>query len=672
MIKLLLLLLLPSLAFADSETTLSGRTASAHLIQDEGTTLSPRSYLNFTGSGIACSDVGGKTKCDVSGSSGSGNVGIGTAGWPAYYAASGSTVTAFGGMKFVGSNVGIGSSAPQASLVVVGSGTTSATNSLVVRDSSFNPKFLVNDAGNVGIGSLTPGTALDVNGAIRATSIGVGTYAVCTVSGTCTSGITSSQWATQNTTDVSLAGGNVGIGTTKTTTSALTVMNGNVGIGTWKPKSSLHIVGSASGSQQNSFEVDSALQKNNAASNQDVFVVSSHPADGTSQLQVLFGMYPSATATSRGFGLQSVEQNVAVRGLFLNPSGGNVGVGNSAPVAGLDVTGTASVSGNVTIGTATAGSKLSVASNVSIGTAYATTAAPANGMIVQGNVGIGTSVPSGLLTSNGRIHIVADTPTPTTGSGLELGGGTTGTFTAYNRNTSSYIPMTIGGSTIDFYGATDFRLFVDTNGNVSIGTGVSGSKLSVASNVSIGTAYATTAAPSNGLIVQGNVGIGSSNPNSIVNILDNSNLGSSTSFINLSSGNSAFAQFLIGENQATKNMAFFYLNSGTPASFGSVATNNPNTGLLVTNSGATGGLVLRTNAAAPIILATNASENVRIASGGNVGIGTVNPSSLLNVGGNLYLDRTTSAIIMKDSGGTTCTKLTMNGGVGTFAAVTCP
>src|SRR6185312_6494110 len=54
----------------------------------------------------------------------------------------------------------------------------------------------------------------------------------------------SSQWATQNTTDVSLAGGNVGIGTTLTTTSALTVMNGNVGIGTWIPSSTLNVNGS--------------------------------------------------------------------------------------------------------------------------------------------------------------------------------------------------------------------------------------------------------------------------------------------------------------------------------------------------------------------------------------------------------------------------------------------
>jgi hypothetical protein len=37
--------------------------------------------------------------------------------------------------------------------------------------------------------------------------------------------------------------GNVGIGTTKTTTSALTVMDGNVGIGTWVPLDALDVNG---------------------------------------------------------------------------------------------------------------------------------------------------------------------------------------------------------------------------------------------------------------------------------------------------------------------------------------------------------------------------------------------------------------------------------------------
>lgn len=75
---------------------------------------------------------------------GSGNVGIGTAGEPAYYVADGTTVSPFINVHYVGSNVGIGSNAP--------------------------------------------GKTLDVQGSIRAsTNIGVGTYNVCTTSGNCPS-----------------------------------------------------------------------------------------------------------------------------------------------------------------------------------------------------------------------------------------------------------------------------------------------------------------------------------------------------------------------------------------------------------------------------------------------------------------------------------------------------
>jgi hypothetical protein len=51
-------------------------------------------------------------------------------------------------------------------------------------------------------------------------------------------------------------------------------------------------------------------------------------------------------------------------------------------------------SGVVSIGTASAGSKLNIYGGVSIGTGYVGTASPLNGMIVQGNVGIGTTAPT--------------------------------------------------------------------------------------------------------------------------------------------------------------------------------------------------------------------------------------------------------------------------------------
>ena len=73
---LLFLLMIPSLCFADSELTIGGKTAQAHIIQSNGTSLTPRPYLNFVG--LSCSDTGGKTVCTISvnptGSSTSGQV----------------------------------------------------------------------------------------------------------------------------------------------------------------------------------------------------------------------------------------------------------------------------------------------------------------------------------------------------------------------------------------------------------------------------------------------------------------------------------------------------------------------------------------------------------------------------------------------------------------------
>ncbi len=72
-LALILFLLVPSVVFADSENTIGGKTAAPSIIQDEGTSLRPRPYLNFTGSSISCSDSGGKTVCNVTGGSGGGS-----------------------------------------------------------------------------------------------------------------------------------------------------------------------------------------------------------------------------------------------------------------------------------------------------------------------------------------------------------------------------------------------------------------------------------------------------------------------------------------------------------------------------------------------------------------------------------------------------------------------
>jgi hypothetical protein len=78
--------------------------------------------------------------------------------------------------------------------------------------------------GNVGIDTTTPQNDFDVKGGMAA-----GSYA----------GTASSP------SNGLIVSGNVGIGTTQASTSALTIMDGNVGIGTWVPAYTIHVVGTA-------------------------------------------------------------------------------------------------------------------------------------------------------------------------------------------------------------------------------------------------------------------------------------------------------------------------------------------------------------------------------------------------------------------------------------------
>lgn len=158
-------------------------------------------------------------------------------------------------------NVGIGSATPRSLLDILGG------NEII-----FN--------GNIGIGTSTPGQFLDVQGTVRAVNfsgpgtgltgtaasltagtvstingfITQGTNVTITGSGTsgspyniASSGGAAGFWNTTNTNDVyeqnGSTWGNVGIGTSITSNGALMVMNGNVGIGTWKPSAGLDIRG---------------------------------------------------------------------------------------------------------------------------------------------------------------------------------------------------------------------------------------------------------------------------------------------------------------------------------------------------------------------------------------------------------------------------------------------
>ena len=282
------------------------------------------------------------------------------------------------------------------------------------------------------------------------------------------------------------------------------------------------------------------------------------------------------------------------------------------------------ISGNkIGLGYANPVNKLTVSGSVSIGSSY-NVAAPSNGLIVQGSVGIGITNPTAKLDVAGGGLSVSGWSNNNSGStgGVEIGwDGTQGIFQVYDRVNNNYEPILINGSAIQFFISGGLKWTLTT-------AGVLQSNNAQTIQTSTGNLTLATAAGNGHVLLSphgtGNVGIGTASPGASLEIY--ATPATSTTLrqmliINTDFGSASgtgFGGSIVFRGRTAGNL----LRDNAQ-----ITAYNEDIG----DNGYALGFFTRPNDTLGMV------QRMTIARGGNVGIGTVSPSQILDVRGNIKL-----------------------------------
>jgi Chaperone of endosialidase len=386
----------------------------------------------------------------------------------------------------------------------------------------------------------------------------------------------------------------------------------NVGISTATPTAKLHVNDSVSANT-----VITLTNTNSGITNQGNISLKNSAA--TDKALEFYNAYVDAVADTRIFHFLNSSNN-SVLSILNN---GNTGIGAGAPKNKLDISGGVVIgsgyAGNITspanslliegrlgLGVTTPQNKMDVKGNAVIGNNYSgNNGAPANGLLVEGNVGIGTFNPS----PANKLEVIGNAAF---GGAMSVSG-----------------TMNIGSNTF-------------MNGNLSIGGFATPiNRLEVNGGATIGNVWTGVPAPAQGLLVQGNVGVGVSTPQNKLDVEGGAVIGSAYSGSNAAPGNGLLVEGNMGlGTPVPKNK--LDINGG--AVIGSIyagSTFGPLNGLVVAGNVGLGTSVPKNKldiAGAAVIGSTYSGVNTAPGNGllveGAVSIGTGSSANKLDVNGN--------------------------------------